>query len=81
MSRGEAPRLLVTVFSAPALSRFMPIAMVVGTMFSLVNQDAVIAAGDAMAATPGWRVMFNGLVPFCCRVRASSAAGERPGGR
>lgn len=64
MSAGEAPRLLATVFSAASLSRCVPIALLVGTLLSLVNQGAVIASGDATAAT--WlRVLFNYLVPFC----------------
>ena len=64
MSAGEAPRLLATVFSAPSLSRCVPIAVLVGTLLSLVNQGAVIASGDVTAAT--WlRVLFNYLVPFC----------------
>ncbi|WP_078912533.1 nitrate/nitrite transporter NrtS [Streptomyces sp. NRRL S-646] len=63
-SAGEAPRLLATVFSAASLSRCVPIALLVGTLLSLVNQGAVIASGDATAAT--WlRVLFNYLVPFC----------------
>ncbi|MFC6844449.1 hypothetical protein ACIP4U_27485 [Streptomyces caelestis] len=51
-----------------------------GTLLSLVNQGAVIAAGGATAAT-WWRMLFNYLVP-CCRARASSAAAVgRPGSR
>ncbi|MGC0327268.1 hypothetical protein RKD23_000258 [Streptomyces sp. SAI-170] len=64
MSAGEAPRLLATVFSAASLWRCVPIALLVGTLLSLVNQGAVIASGDATAAT-WWRVLFNYLVPFC----------------
>ncbi|MFJ2241306.1 nitrate/nitrite transporter NrtS [Streptomyces sp. NPDC087859] len=42
----------------------MPVALLVGTLLSLVNQGSVIASGDATAAT--WlRVLFNYLVPFC----------------
>ncbi|MDQ0763882.1 nitrate/nitrite transporter NrtS [Streptomyces canus] len=64
MSAGEPPRLLATVFSAASVSRCVPIALLVGTLLSLVNQGAVIASGDATAAT--WlRVLFNYLVPFC----------------
>ncbi|MFD5322288.1 nitrate/nitrite transporter NrtS [Streptomyces sp. NPDC127092] len=64
MSHDQAPRLLATVFSAASLSRCVPIALLVGTLLSLVNQGAVIASGDATAAT--WlRVLFNYLVPFC----------------
>ncbi|MBW5481810.1 nitrate/nitrite transporter NrtS [Streptomyces bambusae] len=64
MSADAAPRLLATVFSAASLSRCVPIGLLVGTLLSLVNQGAVIASGDATAAT--WlRVLFNYLVPFC----------------
>ncbi|KUO14345.1 hypothetical protein AQJ91_47390 [Streptomyces dysideae] len=52
------------MFSAPSLSRCVPIAILVGTLLSLVNQGTVIASGDATAAT-WWRVLFNYLVPFC----------------
>lgn len=63
-SADQAPRLLATVFSASSLSRCVPIAVLVGTLLSLVNQGGVIASGDATAVT--WlRVLFNYLVPFC----------------
>ncbi|MEV0174562.1 nitrate/nitrite transporter NrtS [Streptomyces sp. NPDC050803] len=42
----------------------MPIAILVGTLLSLVNQGAVIAAGEATAAV-WWPVLFNYVVPFC----------------
>jgi hypothetical protein len=46
------------------LSKCVPIALLVGTILSLVNQGSVIAGGDATAAT--WvRVLVNYLVPFC----------------
>ncbi|MBT2405421.1 MULTISPECIES: nitrate/nitrite transporter NrtS [unclassified Streptomyces] len=42
----------------------MPIALVVGTLLSLVNQGSVLFAGAATAVT--WvRVLVNYLVPFC----------------
>ncbi len=58
------PRLLATVFARPSLSKCIPIALLVGTLLSLVNQGAIIFAGDARPAT--WlRVAVNYLVPFC----------------
>jgi len=52
------------MFSRRSLSRCVPIAVVVGTLLSLVNQGGVILAGDARLVT--WaRVGFNYLVPFC----------------
>jgi hypothetical protein len=60
----DKPRILTTVFSRRSLSRCVPIALLVGTLLSLVNQGAVIFAGDARLAT--WiRVAFNYVVPFC----------------
>lgn len=41
-----------------------PVAAVVGTLLSTVNQGAVVATGEATTAT--WiRVGFNYVVPFC----------------
>jgi hypothetical protein len=41
----------------------VPVALVVGTILTLVNHDSVVAGGDASAAT--WlRVGINYLVPF-----------------
>jgi len=58
------PRLLATVFSRASLSRCVPIALLVGTLLSLVNQGSVIATGDDTGAT--WaRVVANFIVPFC----------------
>lgn len=58
------PRLLATVFSRPSLSRCLPIAAVVGTILSLVNQGSVVFGGEATGAT--WaRVATNYVVPFC----------------
>jgi hypothetical protein len=42
----------------------VPIALLVGTLLSLVNQGSLIFAGTATAVT--WvRVVVNFLVPFC----------------
>jgi hypothetical protein len=57
------------------MSRCVPIALVVGTLLSLVNQVDVIAGGDATAVT--WvRVAVNYLVPFAVS-SAGFYAGER----
>jgi hypothetical protein len=58
------PRLLATVLSKPSLSRCVPIALLVGTLLSVINQGTVFLGGQATAAT--WvRVVVNYLVPFC----------------
>ncbi len=47
-----------------ALRTTVPVALLVGTVLSTVNQAGVIAAGHASTAT--WaRVAANYLVPFC----------------
>jgi hypothetical protein len=52
------------VLSKPSLSRCIPIALVVGTLLSLINQGTVLLDGQATKAT--WvRVALNYLVPFC----------------
>ena len=52
------------VFSRTTLRRTIPIAVLVGTILSLVNQGGVIFGGDATIAT--WiRAGANYLVPFC----------------
>jgi hypothetical protein len=52
------------VFSRASLSRCIPIALVVGTILSLINQASVIFGGHATDAT--WiRVGMNYVVPFC----------------
>ncbi len=58
---GEA---LGLVFLRPTLRRTVRIALVVGTILSLVNQGAVILGGHA--STGAWlRVAANYFVPFC----------------
>lgn len=55
--------VLQAVCSRASLSRCVPIALVVGTALSAVNQGGVILAGGATGAT--WiRVGVNYLVPF-----------------
>jgi hypothetical protein len=69
------PPLLRTVFSRRSTSRCVPIALVVGTVLSLVNQVDVIVGGEATAVT--WiRVGVNYLVPFLVS-SAGFYAGER----
>ena len=58
------PRLLQVVLSRSSLSRCIPIALLVGTLLSLINQGSVIFGGHASDVT--WiRVAFNYVVPFC----------------
>ena len=52
------------VFLRTTLRKTVPIALVVGTILSLINQAGVIFGGEATPAT--WlRVGANYLVPFC----------------
>ena len=52
------------VFLRTTLRRTIPIALVVGTILSLINQAGVVFGGEATLAT--WlRVGANYLVPFC----------------
>ena len=58
------PRLLAIVFSRTSLSRCIPIALLVGTILSLINQASVIFGGHPTDAT--WiKVGMNYVVPFC----------------
>jgi hypothetical protein len=58
---GDAARLW---FARATLRKTITIALVVGTLLSLINQGSVIFGGHATAAT--WvRVGCNYLVPFC----------------
>ncbi len=58
---GEALRLS---FRTSTLRRTVVIALIVGTLLSLVNQADVIVSGNADAVT--WvRIVVNFLVPFC----------------
>jgi hypothetical protein len=58
---GEAASLW---FAPRTLRKTIKIALVVGTLLSVINQGSVIAGGHATAAT--WvRVVLNYLVPFC----------------
>jgi hypothetical protein len=58
---GEAARLS---FAATTLRKTNKIALVVGTLLSLINQGTVVFGGHATAVT--WiRVGLNYIVPFC----------------
>jgi hypothetical protein len=58
---GEAARLW---FAPITLRKTIKIALVVGTLLSLINQGSVIFGGHATAVT--WvRVGLNYVVPFC----------------
>jgi hypothetical protein len=55
---------LRVVFLPTTLRRTIPIALVVGTVLSLINQAGVVFGGEATLVT--WlRVGANYLVPFC----------------
>ncbi|MEX2557959.1 MAG: nitrate/nitrite transporter NrtS [Actinomycetota bacterium] len=52
------------VFLRTTLRRTVPIALVVGTLLSFINQAGVVFGGEATLVT--WvRVGANYLVPFC----------------
>ncbi len=56
--------MVPTVFSQASLSRCVPIALVVGTLLSLVNQGDVFLAGELTWLT--WlQIAVNYVVPFC----------------
>ena len=58
---GEAVHV---VFLRSTLTKTIRIALVVGTLLSLINQGTVVFGGRANAVT--WvRVLANYLVPFC----------------
>jgi hypothetical protein len=60
-SYGEAFHLW---FARRTLRKTITIALVVGTLLSLINQGSVIFGGRATGVT--WvRVAYNYLVPFC----------------
>lgn len=57
------PEACVILLSGVTARTALPVALVVGTLLSAVNQGAVIVAGDASAGV--WlRVAFNYAVPF-----------------
>jgi hypothetical protein len=66
------------MFLRTTLRRTVRIALIVGTLLSLINQGTVIAGGDATAAT--WlRVAANYLVPFCVSSAGFLTATKRSG--
>ena len=51
------------MFSRPSLRRCIPVALIVGTVLSLINQGSVLLGGDATYVT--WlRVAANYVMPF-----------------
>jgi hypothetical protein len=59
-TRGQACRLVLRGVTFPTCAR---VALVVGTILTIVNQGSVIVGGDATVAT--WmRVAVNYVVPF-----------------
>lgn len=59
-TKGEA---VVLLMSKPILPRSITIAVIVGTLLSVINQLSVVTAGDATGAT--WvRVGANYVIPF-----------------
>ncbi len=73
-TRREALHLLLL---RSTLHRTVQIALIVGTLLSLVNQASVIAAGHASAVT--WlRVAANYAVPFCVSSAGFLSATKQP---
>ncbi len=69
----------ILVFQRATLRRTVRIALLVGTILSLVNQGSVVAAGDAELVT--WlRVGANYIVPFCVSSAGFLSASKRSPG-
>ena len=67
----------VLVFRRATLRRTLRIALLVGTILSLVNQGTVLAGGDVAIGT--WlRVVANYLVPFCVSSAGFLSATRKP---
>ena len=64
-------------FRRATLRRTLRIALLVGTILSVVNQGSVIAGGDASLAT-SLRVGANFFVPFCVSSAGFLSATKRP---
>jgi hypothetical protein len=64
LERGvNRPTFVRTMFSAASSARCFPVALVVGTVLSLINQGSVLFAGRATDAT--WlRIASNYAMPF-----------------
>jgi hypothetical protein len=70
---------LRVVFLRTTLRRTIPIALVVGTILSLINQAGVVFGGEATLVT--WlRVGANYLVPFCVSSLGFLSATRRTAG-
>lgn len=65
----KAARILKLMFSAPIARSALKVAAVVGTVLNLINNGALIWAGQFVDP---WRLLLNFLVPFC--VASYSAA-------
>ena len=69
---------LRVVFAPATMRKTVPIALVVGTILSLINQAGVVFGGDATFTT--WiRVVANYLVPFCVSSLGFLSATRRGG--
>ena len=65
------------VLRRATLRRTLTIALLVGTILSLVNQGGVLAGGDASLVT--WlRVFANYVVPFCVSSAGFLSATRKP---
>lgn len=63
-------------FAKTTLRKTLKIAVIVGTLLSLINQGSVITGGEATAAT--WvRVGMNYIVPFCVSSTGFLSAARR----
>jgi hypothetical protein len=59
----DRPTFVRTMFSTASSARCLPVALVVGTVLSLINQGSVLFAGRATDAT--WlRIASNYAMPF-----------------
>ena len=57
------PTLLATMFSPSSMARCVRVALIVGTVLSLINQGSVVIGGHETVAT--WvRIVSNYLMPF-----------------
>lgn len=68
---------LAVVFRRATLRRTVRIALLVGTILSLVNQGGVIGGGEAGVVT-GLQVLANYLVPFCVSSAGFLSATRKP---
>lgn len=70
------PEACVILLSGVTARTALPVALVVGTLLSAVNQGAVILAGEASVGV--WlRVVFNYVVPFLVSSMGFLGAGRQ----